>query len=184
MSDEYKKFVTQMLTELDAYLKEKGIAKQTYFHISDEPIGGKDGDYSRAYEALHEYFGGIPSGDALSHYSVYENSGADLPIVVIDSKDLDHFHDNCKNYWLYYTGMQAHDGCPNRLTACRAVMNRILGVYLYLYDAKGFLHWGYNFYYSQRSLFEINPYVTSSADKSFPSGDSFTVYPSGDGYPI
>ena len=59
--------------------------------------------------------------------------------------------------------------------------NRILGLQIYKYGLKGFLHWGYNFYYSQRSLYEINPYVTSSADKSFPSGDSFTVYPSKDG---
>lgn len=183
LSDEYIGFLKEYLKALLSVLDKLGIRDKFLFHISDEPIGGKDGDYSRAYEALHEYFGGIPSGDALSHYSVYENSGADLPIVVIDSKDLDKFQNNCDNYWLYYTGLQAHDGCPNRLTACRAVMNRILGVYLYLYEAKGFLHWGYNYYYNALSHGLRNPFVGADVyDGS--AGTSYLVYPDADGSTI
>ena len=52
---------------------------------------------------------------------------------------------------------------------------------MYKYNVKGFLHWGYNFYNSQFSLEKINPYVTTSADKAFPSGDPFSVYPTADG---
>ena len=59
--------------------------------------------------------------------------------------------------------------------------NRIIGIQLYKYNIKGFLQWGFNFYYSQYSLYPINPYVTTSADKAFPSGDSFSVYPGKNG---
>ena len=52
---------------------------------------------------------------------------------------------------------------------------------MYKYNVKGFLHWGYNYYNSQFSLKKINPYVTTSADKAFPSGDPFSVYPTIDG---
>ena len=46
------------------------------------------------------------------------------------------------------------------------------------------MQWGYNFYFSQLSVYEINPYMTTSSDKAFPSGDPFSVYPSKDGvYP-
>jgi len=41
----------------------------------------------------------------------------------------------------------------------------------------GFLNWGFNYYNSQVSRYLINPYMTSSADKAFPSGDAFRVYP-------
>jgi hypothetical protein len=48
---------------------------------------------------------------------------------------------------------------------------------MYKYDIKGFLHWGYNFYNSSISLYKINPYVTTSSDRNFASGDAFIVYP-------
>jgi hypothetical protein len=69
----------------------------------------------------------------------------------------------------------------NRFIAMPSYRNRILGLQMYKYNVKGFLHWGYNFYNSQFSLAKINPYVTTSADKAFPSGDPFSVYPTLDG---
>ena len=62
-----------------------------------------------------------------------------------------------------------------------AYRNRILGLQMYKYDIKGFLHWGYNFYNSQLSKFQVNPYVTTSAAMAFPSEDPFSVYPSAKG---
>ena len=78
--------------------------------------------------------------------------------------------------WAYYCCAQ-FEYVGNRFLAMPSYRNRILGLQLYKYNIRGFLQWGYNFYYSQRSLMEINPYITTSGDKSFPSGDSFSVYP-------
>ena len=61
--------------------------------------------------------------------------------------------------------------------------NRVLGSLLYYYDIKGFLHWGFNFYYSQYSLHEIDPYRSADAGATFPAGDAFVVYPGVDGEP-
>ena len=58
---------------------------------------------------------------------------------------------------------------------------RILGLLLYKYDIKGFLHWGLNFYNAPLSRYPINPYVTTSAEGCYPSGDSFILYPVKDG---
>jgi hypothetical protein len=55
--------------------------------------------------------------------------------------------------------------------------NRILGMQLYKFNIQGFLHWGYNFWYSQYSRKPINPYQVTDADKAFPSGDAYLVYP-------
>ena len=61
--------------------------------------------------------------------------------------------------------------------------NRIYGVQLYKYKIEGALHWGYNFYNSQYSIYNINPYITTDALGIFPSGDAFLVYPKNDGTP-
>ena len=49
---------------------------------------------------------------------------------------------------------------------------------------EGFLQWGYNFYYSERSRYKIDPYHTADGDNSWPAGDPFTVYPYANGEAI
>ena len=39
------------------------------------------------------------------------------------------------------------------------------------------MQWGYNFWYSQYSKNEINPFEVTAAGGAFPSGDAFVVYP-------
>ncbi len=183
LSDEYLGFLRAYLAALMPVLDELGIRNNILFHISDEPSGGADTDYAGAHRALHDHLCGLPTGDALSHYSVYENSGADIPIVAVDSKDMQKFCDNCDNFWLYYTGGQAHDGLPNRLIATRAVQNRILGVFLYWYRAKGFLHWGYNYYYGFMSHGLYNPLMETGVFDQL-AGTCYMVYPGADGEAI
>ena len=48
---------------------------------------------------------------------------------------------------------------------------------MYKYNIKGFLHWGLNFYNAEHSLYPIDPYMTTSSDQAFPSGDPFILYP-------
>ena len=55
---------------------------------------------------------------------------------------------------------------------------------LYKYNCTGFLQWGFNFYYSQHSKREINPFEETSAGGAFPSGDAFIVYPGENGKPL
>ena len=59
---------------------------------------------------------------------------------------------------------------------------------MFKYDIVGFLQWGYNFYYSYRSVYPINPYecndggpTTENGDIWVPAGDTFCVYPAPDG---
>ena len=55
--------------------------------------------------------------------------------------------------------------------------NRVLGLQLYMNGMEGFLHWGYNFYYSRHSEFSVDPYQVTDSMYAFPSGDPFSVYP-------
>ena len=44
---------------------------------------------------------------------------------------------------------------------------RIIGMQIYRYDLDGFLHWGYNFYNSEYSLYPIDPYRCTDAGENF-----------------
>ena len=62
-----------------------------------------------------------------------------------------------------------------------SVNNRIIGTQFYKYGIEGFLHWGYNFYFSQLSRHAVNPFLVTDGDYMVPSGDAFSVYPAPDG---
>ena len=104
----------------------------------------------------------------------------DTPVSTILTID-DFIEHGVKNVWAYYCCCEGKFNLPNRFIAMPSYRNRIMGELLYKYNINGFLHWGYNFYYSQLSTKLINPFITNDADGGFPSGDSFSVYPGQDG---
>ena len=110
---------------------------------------------------------------------MFEGKMLNIPVAASDvihsfiEKDI-------RDLFVYYCCAQVKK-VANRFIAMPAYRNRIIGLQMYKYDIKGFLHWGYNFYYNGGSHYTINPYVTTAANKHFPSGDSFSVYPGNDG---
>ena len=62
--------------------------------------------------------------------------------------------------------------------------NRVLGCQLYKYDVKGFLLWGFNFWYKRLSIGTVDPFTETDAGGFFPSGDSYVVYPGKDEKPL
>lgn len=175
----YKNFLDQFLPQLVKFLKEEEIADRCYFHISDEPKPAHIDKYKYAYNLIKPHIEGFKTIDALSTYSFYEEGYVDIPVCSTNkiNKFLEH---KLKNQWTYYCCSQ-HTKVANRFLSMPSYRNRIIGIQLYKYDIKGFLHWGYNFYNSQYSICPINPYITTSANGGFPSGDSFSVYPVNNG---
>ena len=102
------------------------------------------------------------------------------PVVITNSVD-EFFKRDYKDIWAYYCCGPCDDGYSNRFMAMPSGRNRITGFQLYKYGIKGFLHWGFNFYYSQLSKREINPFLVTDADEAFQSGDAFSVYPGKNG---
>ena len=95
--------------------------------------------------------------------------------------EADEFFGKVPELWTYYCCGQGSEYMPNRFMSMPSLRNRVLGIIMYKYDVKGFLQWGYNFYHTDRSLYVIDPYLTSSSDGMVPSGDPFSVYPGKDG---
>lgn len=178
-SYEYDNFLSQMLPCLQGFLKEEGIFDNTYFHISDEPKKENLESYSKAKNIADKYLKGCKLIEAISDTELYELGYAQIPVpplyIIKDWVDLD-----LNERWCYYCCGDVED-VSNRFVAMPSARNRSIGVQMYKYKTHGFLHWGYNFYYSQYSRMPINPFVETDAHGAFPSGDAFSVYPGKDG---
>jgi len=178
-SPEYTDFLRQFLPTLVSHLKEKGIDQTNcLFHISDEPNLYGIENYKKAYRIIRPLIGEIKILDAISNIDFYNMGLMDIPVCASDH--IEPFLDaQINELWTYYCCVQTNE-VSNRFISMPSTRNRAIGLHLYKYDIKGFLQWGYNFYNARRSLYPINPLLTSSCDGGFPSGDAFSVYPYGD----
>lgn len=174
-SNKYKKFLSQFATALKGFLKEEKLEKNVFIHISDEPPFGYLLSYKKASKITYDLFGEYKIMDAMSSYPLAKICNIRYPIPAIDF--INDFIGKFDDLWTYYCSAQACKNVSNRFFSNASVRNRIIGYQLYKYDIKGFLHWGYNFYYTRLSKKAIDPYKITDAGKAFASGDSFVVYP-------
>lgn len=177
-SREYVSFLGQYIAAIAQELEKEGISENTYFHISDEPSPGNMDTYRKAVEIMRPLIGNSKSFDALSDYSFYEKRLVTTPVtsIVHIQEFLEH---EIENQWVYYC-CGPERVFPNCFLAMPSHRIRILGFLMYKYNIKGFLQWGFNFYNASVSQYAIHPYLTTSGDKSYPSGDPFIVYPGRD----
>lgn len=179
--EEYTHFLSFYLPALIKKLDEWGLNGKVFFHLSDEPDENCIEKYSRLRKRIAPFLGDYPILDAVSRYSFVERGIVDRPVP--GNNHLEPFLENkVKGLWTYYCCAQG-DKVPNRFMSMPSVRNRIMGVLIYYFDIKGFLHWGYNFYNSQYSIEHINPYAVTDAGGAFQAGDAFLVYPGRDGKP-
>ena len=179
-SRDYREFLQEFLPALQDKLQNIGYDREhVYFHISDEPSEGNLESYAAAKRSVEDLLEGWMVIDALSDYAFYEKGLVEHPIPA--NNHIQPFIDHgVPGLWTYYCCAQGVD-VPNRFFAMPSARNRIMGVLMYLYEIRGFLQWGYNFYNSGFSRKHIDPFSDTHADYSFPSGDSFLVYPGTDG---
>lgn len=177
----YAHFLAEFLPKLQEVLLQEEVLDSAYFHISDEPGSSVLPYYRAAKEIVEPLLNGCRIMDALSSFDYYQAGVVKHPIIGNDHIE-PFLEAKVPGLWTYYCCAQSRE-VSNQFMSMPSARNRILGVQLYLYRIKGFLHWGYNFYNSQYSISHINPYLITDAGGAFPSGDSFLVYPGEDGQP-
>jgi len=183
-SAEYTNFVGQFLKAADEYIKANGLQDSVYLHISDEPGMWCIDTYKAASDAIKAANLSYPVLDALSDYEFYKHGLVNRP-VSSTSHITDFLTHNVPNLWAYYCCAQYKDGLSNRFINMPGERTRFIGFQLYKYDMEGFLHWGYNHWYSGRSVIQdLDPYKVTDAAHCFQSGDAFLVYPGKDGHPV
>ncbi len=179
-SREYKEFLEAFIPELLNFLERHDWSDIVVFHLSDEPSLKHLDNYKYASGLLKELLGEkYTVTDALSNLDFYKQGLCAVPVAGIE--ELPAFHqDGVKPLWVYYCCGPEHVA-TNRFIHFPAARTRSLGIQLFMYDCDGFLHWGYNFWYSRLAKEVINPYETTDANGLFPAGDPFLVYPGKDG---
>lgn len=175
---EYDAFLQQYIPAIVAELKKAGIEEKTYFHISDEPFLKDEETYRNAKNRIRPLIGNCKTMDALSEYAFYEKGLVECPVTIVSNihEFLEH---QIPNQWVYYCCGPV-SVYPNIFMALPSYRVRVLGFMMYKFGIEGLLHWGFNFYNAIRSVYPINPYLTTSSDGAFPSGDPFIVYPGRD----
>lgn len=178
-SKAYVKFLTDFAVEFKKYLEENNLKDNVLIHVSDEPNFSMLWSYTKASKLIHKLYKGYKIVDALSDVWFYK-----LGIVSNPIPSNDHIHNflgKGKELWTYYCSAQNKKYVSNRFFCNDSIRTRVIGYQMFKFDIKGFLHWGYNFYYTQLSKAVIDPFNVSDAGGKFPSGDSYVVYPAKDG---
>lgn len=178
--EEYTEFLASLAPCLTEFLENEGIADTCYFHVSDEP-GEKDIEvYGKLSALIHKLFGEkFKVIDALSEIEFYEKGYVTRPIP--SENKIEDFAGKVPDLWTYYCCGPTDKFFSNRFLSMPLQRTRIIGMQMYKYGVKGFLHWGYNFYFTALSVRPVNPFAETDADCAFSSGDAFVVYPAPDG---
>ena len=181
----YANFLRSFLPALIQRLEKLDIAQYTYFHVSDEPnVEDDEKNYQRyctASQIVSPYIKEFRQIDAMSNVNFCKDGTVKTPVVSV--RNIKKFLDNgITDLWAYYCFSPMKE-YTNRFMAMTLARTRALGVQLYKFKIKGFLHWGYNFYNTKLSRKRINPYKITDAGKNYPSGDAFLVYPGKNGEP-
>ncbi|UNK72420.1 DUF4091 domain-containing protein [Microbacterium sp. H1-D42] len=177
----YRAFLEQLLPQLRQVLDSEWGLDHVYFHISDEPTRDNLEGYRAARAVVSDLLEGCTIIDAISDFELYESGVVPTPVVATDHAQP--FLQAGVQPWLYYCVAQDTD-VSNRFIALPSARNRVIGAQLFLTRASGFLHWGFNFYNSAKSRKAIDPFRDTCADRAFPGGDPFLVYPGPHGEPL
>ncbi len=178
---EYAEFLRALMKELLPVLQKHGLTPENcYFHISDEPHGEEAlARYRYAANLFREILQGYPFIDALSDIEFCRQKVIDRPVPTLWTLE-DFIKEDTAERWVYFAGSK--EGMPGRQYGMPSLRNRILGILLYVYDCKGFLEWGYNFWFGQFSrTLDVDVWTDSNSERSFRSGGAYLVYPGPDG---
>lgn len=178
----YRELMEALLPSLQAVLDEEWDRDHVVFHISDEP-SGEDGlaSYLDAKAVVADLLKGWTVVDALSEHSFYTSGAVEVPVVATDHVE-PFLAERPERLWVYYCVSQDRD-VANRFIGMPSARNRAIGHQLFASGVDGFLHWGFNFWYTWHSTRRVDPFADTSAGGAFPSGDPFAVYPGPDGTP-
>ncbi|MBR2872513.1 MAG: DUF4091 domain-containing protein [Lentisphaeria bacterium] len=180
---EYADFLKQLFPALLPVLREYGFDKEScYFSLSDEPHAEHIETYAQLVELTRPLLEEFETVEALSKLDFYKQGLVQNPVPSI--AHIEEFKETVTSpLWAYYC-CGPESNYPNRFIGMPSRRPRSIGMLAYIYDLAGFLHWGYNFYYSQYSWRSIDPFATTDAEGAFPAGDAFLVYPGKYGDPL
>ncbi len=175
----YRAFLAQLLPEMHQFLSRERLLDRSLFHLSDEPHGDRHlENYRKARALLRELAPWMKVMDALSDIRFAREHLVDMPIPSLHVAR--QFWKEQIPCWHYFAG-GGKNYLSRRLETPLAVI-RMSGWLLHRFQARGFLHWGYNYWYQSQTRNLIDPFHESAgATPGWTHGGPFVVYPGPDG---
>ncbi|HEX6960733.1 MAG TPA: DUF4091 domain-containing protein, partial [Lacipirellula sp.] len=180
-SDTYINYLEQFLPEFHAFLEREDLLAHSYFHLSDEPGAGQHVEnYKRARAILRDLAPWMKVMDALSDIEYGKQGLTDTPIPIVSAAQA--YIEADIPHWVYYCCSPSGKWL-NRFMDTPLPKIRMSGWLFYKLRARGFLHWGFNYWHAIEQERIIDPFTDSSADAwpGIPYGDPFMIYPGPDG---
>lgn len=177
----YRQLLAALLPALRSVLQAEWGLDRVIFHVSDEPHADQAVTYLAARQVVDDLLEGCTVVDALSDFDLYTSGTVPIPVAATNAAE-PFLAAGVDPLWLYYCVSQNRQ-VANRFFSMPSSRNRAIGTQLFLAGARGFLHWGFNFYSSRGSLRPIDPFTEPDAAGGFPAGDPFLVYPGTGGVP-
>lgn len=180
-SNVYRNFLAQFLPEFYNFLIREDLIDISLFHVSDEPHGDEHlQNYRDARSMLKELAPWMRVADALSDIRYGIESLTDIPIPSIAAAS--EFSKAGIPAWTYFC-CGPRGKYLNRFLDTPLAKIRMAGWLFYRHDAKGFLHWGYNYWYKSQTRVLIDPFTEQCGGvwPCFGQGDPFVVYPGPNG---
>jgi hypothetical protein len=166
-----------LLRALEEHLRERGWLERTVIHIADEPTEDGIEEWRRVSRFVREHAPSLRRIDAVETTGF----GGDLEIWV---PTLHHYDQWMEEYerargegaelW-FYTCLNPVGRYPNRFLDYPLTKTRVLHWINYAYGLRGFLHWGFNWWWKD-PFGEPNP--------NLPPGDTHIAYPGKGGRPL
>ncbi|MCU0961471.1 MAG: DUF4091 domain-containing protein [Pirellulaceae bacterium] len=181
MSDTYLRFLRQFLPAFNQFLVEEEILERSFFHLSDEPGSEQHVEnYRRAREVLRQLAPWMKVLDALSDVRYGREGLTDFPIPLVSAAQA--YRDAEIPHWVYFC-CAPQGPWINRFLDTPLAKIRMSGWLFYRLEAKGFLHWGFNYWHKIEQEELTDPFNDSSAAAwpGIPYGDPFMIYPGPDG---
>jgi hypothetical protein len=179
----YLTFLRQFLPQFHEFLQRNDLLDKSYFHLSDEPGSAQHvRNYEKARQVLRELAPWMKVMDALSDIEYGRKGLTDIPIPMVNSAQK--YIDEGIPHWVYYC-CAPRGPWLNRFMDTPLTKVRMSGWIFYKQNARGFLHWGYNYWHRMEREEILDPFTESSGEDwpGIPAGDPFVVYP-GKGGPI
>jgi len=180
-SGTYRKFLEQFLPQFKRFLEEEKVLERSYFHCADEPDGATQiADYRKARGLLKELAPWMRVIDAMSDPHFATERLSDMPIPSIATAHA--FAAAGCPAWTYFC-CGPRDAYLQRLLDTPLAKIRMAGWLFYKLGARGFLHWGYNYWFTFCTAQIADPFLDAAvgAWPGLPAGDPFVVYPGPEG---
>lgn len=176
-----KEGIPLLLRDLQKHMKERDWLQKTMLHVSDEPNYYTIEEWKKIAQFAKKYAPGIKTIDAISVTGFDGLLDVAVPLTSALDAEFEIYKSEFgkgkdKELW-FYTCCVPYGHYPNRFLDYPLNDLRILHWMNYMFDIKGYLHWGFTYGWDQHDGTHFGP------ANRFPPGDSHLIYP-GKGGPM